>query len=216
MSNLIPYGIRYSNLHGPQVAAELMSSLDLEGHNPLDCAAEAGNVNVIEFLIRRGLNPLRLDHMHRSGLYWAVKANKPETARFLVLCGCDPHQKDIQEVSPFMIAQSMRDWNLLEVLSLKPSAPQSLSMTSTPTAPVAENQQPYGIIQPVEQLNSVHRLYYKKRNLMKSLAVYRRNMQKFRYIAVSSMFFLLLWLLPVLFPFYTVLPAYVVAFVCLR
>ena len=64
-----------SNIHGAQVALELMSAPDNDGHTPLEWAADAGDVNVMEFFIRKGLSPYRRDATNRTALFWAVKVS---------------------------------------------------------------------------------------------------------------------------------------------
>jgi ankyrin repeat protein len=98
------------------VALELMSCLDNEAHSPLDWAADAGDVNMIEYLIRKGFNPCRVDNLNRSPLFWAVKNNRIDAARFLVKCGCDPYLKDSKQQSPFLVAKSIGSWDLIRSL----------------------------------------------------------------------------------------------------
>lgn len=127
--------IYFSTRYGMEIAREVLSIEDNEGRTPLDWAAQAGNVNVMEYLIRRGgameeaqvdeenmplprvsrelptavssnknyinssgsnrsrslLNPLRVDRMNRSALYWAVKYHRLDAVKYLLKCGCDPY-----------------------------------------------------------------------------------------------------------------------------
>jgi ankyrin repeat protein len=55
-----------SRLQGPSVALELMSCVDNEGHSPLDWAADAGDVNLIEYLIRKGNDNFLGSHLTLS------------------------------------------------------------------------------------------------------------------------------------------------------
>jgi Ankyrin repeats (3 copies) len=79
---------------------------DFEGHNALDWAASAGNVNVIEYLIRRGLHPSRVDPLGRTALHAAASAGKISAIEFLIRCGCDPNLQDKSGQSPVSIASS--------------------------------------------------------------------------------------------------------------
>lgn len=88
---------------------------DREGHNCLDWAADSGSVNLIEYLIRRGMNVFQLDNLNRGPLYWAIKSmskcaallleitqllqrftigNRVDAAKFLIKCGCDSSVPD--------------------------------------------------------------------------------------------------------------------------
>jgi len=107
------------NNYGPQVALELMAAPDNEAHCALDWAADAGSVNVLEFLMRRGLSPYRLDPQDRSALSWAVRSSRVDAARYLVKCGCDPHQPEKAEggQSPLQLAQAAGNPALVAALS---------------------------------------------------------------------------------------------------
>lgn len=71
---------------------------------------------MIEYLIRKKLDPTRLDVEGRSALHIAVKSGKVEAVRFMVKCGCDPYQADKEKTSPIDIAIDMQNRELLAVL----------------------------------------------------------------------------------------------------
>lgn len=62
---------------------------DVDGHGPLDWAAYAGEVNIIEYLLRKGADLYGADEKGRTTLYWAIKESRAEAARYLVLCVSD-------------------------------------------------------------------------------------------------------------------------------
>lgn len=193
-----------SNLHGPQITLECMSAVDAEGHNPLDWAAETGNINVMEFFIRRGLNPYKLDVVNRGCLHWAVKNNHVDAARFLVLCGCDARQKDSYNVSPLSMAITMRDKALIRVLSMRSRIPKSITEVD------------YGIIQHTDPSNNSNIMYVRRSDQMNSLAIYRKNPHSLGDVLGYALIFFILWLFPVFFPFYAVIAAYVVLYFVYR
>lgn len=102
--------------YGAHRAAQVLRAVDKEGHNALDWAADSGSINVIEYLVRRGLDPYRVDSSNRGPLFWAVKAHRLAAARFLVQCGCDPHHSDSSGVSPMQLALSKADREMLRAL----------------------------------------------------------------------------------------------------
>jgi len=106
-----------SKQHGQSAALELLACLDNEGHSALDWAADAGNVNILEYLIRKGLNPLRVDSHKRSPLFWAVKARRLRAVRFLLRCGCDPLEKDDKGQCCTRLARLLRSWDVLAELN---------------------------------------------------------------------------------------------------
>lgn len=111
-----------STKYGVYVAQEVLHSLDVEGHSALDWASDAGDVNVMEFFIRRGISPMRTDPSQRSSLFWAVKAGNVSAARYLVLCGCDPAEVDANGQSPMDVATSCNNAELVAALKVAPSS----------------------------------------------------------------------------------------------
>lgn len=94
-----------------------LHACDSDGHNCLDWAADSGTVNLIEYLIRRGMNPQRLDSCGRGPLFWAVKSHRTDAVRFLLRCGCDPHATDSSGISPYSTAKERRDSDLLYLIA---------------------------------------------------------------------------------------------------
>eukprot|EP01034_Spumella_vulgaris_P021517 gene21517-27552_t len=70
-----------SNKHGSGAALVLLSQADVEDHTPLDWAADTGDVNQIEFLLRKGLDLHRVDVEGRGALFWAVRSGRVEATR---------------------------------------------------------------------------------------------------------------------------------------
>eukprot|EP01031_Cornospumella_fuschlensis_P026343 gene26343-31822_t len=91
-------------MYSSQVCMEYLCTLDNEGHSALDYAADQGNVNMLEFCIRKGMNVYRLDTLNRSCLYWAVKNGQYDATRLLINLGLDCGQKDMQDTSPLELA----------------------------------------------------------------------------------------------------------------
>jgi hypothetical protein len=85
----------------------------------LDWAADAGEVNIIEYLIRRNINPLRTNYNGRTALHIAAKYNRLEAARFLVKCGCDPFQLSRDNESPMSIAAASNNREIIDAMSWK-------------------------------------------------------------------------------------------------
>jgi hypothetical protein len=71
---------------------------------------------MMEYLIRKNLDPTRIDGDGRSALHIAVKSDKIDAVRFLVKCGCDPYQLDKEKTSPVAIAVDMQNRELVAVM----------------------------------------------------------------------------------------------------
>jgi ankyrin repeat protein len=175
-------------MHGTQVALELMSALDNEAHSPLDWAADSGDVNVIEFFIRKGLNPYRADNLNRTPLYWAVKANRVEAARFLVLCGCDPLMVDTLNQSPMSIAKSNGFEEMVSVLSIEAPLVVNMGEASKSIQCLDPSKMPI--------------LSTKSGSQVRSHAIYQHNVSNGATAVGYFMLVIILWLSTVFLPFY--------------
>jgi ankyrin repeat protein len=68
-----------------------LQECDHEKMRPIDWAARSGSVNILEYLIRMGLDIYNNNDSGKSVLYYAVKEDRYEAARFLLKCGCSPY-----------------------------------------------------------------------------------------------------------------------------
>lgn len=93
-----------------QAATTLLTQADLEGLSPVHRAAQAGSVNLLEFLIRHGALVDESSSASKSPLLLAVESGRVEAAKFLVQqCGCDPNHVSCEESgagrSPVQVAR---------------------------------------------------------------------------------------------------------------
>lgn len=167
-----------------------MCTLDNEAHSALDWAADYGDVNVLEFFVRKGLNPFRVDGMGRTALYWAVKSNRYEAARFLMMCGCDPRQKDYKEQTPLQLAQRN---GFREVYRLLKNGPGTL-----------HKELPDTIINSIHCIDpaSTPKLYQLIHSEKRSHAVYLHRNSSVAYALAYACFFATIIFLTAFIPFY--------------
>ena len=105
--------------YGPQVTFELLSTIDRDGKSVLHWAADLGDVNMTEYLIRRGLDPNNTDSYGRSALHAAVKNGRVDATRFLVRCGCYPLKPDLNKETAKAIAYASRNADLIAAVNVK-------------------------------------------------------------------------------------------------
>lgn len=86
--------------------------------NILYCAL--GDVNVIEYLLRRGCTVNALDNDGRGPLHWAVLNNRQHAVRFLIQNGCNALQVDNHGASPMSIARLSGNIFLIRAVSTSP------------------------------------------------------------------------------------------------
>lgn len=191
-------------MHGTQVALELMCTLDNEAHSALDWAADYGDVNVVEFFVRKGLNPYRVDGMNRTALYWAVKSNRIDAARFLMMCGCDPLQKDLKDQTPLILAKKLGFIELYRMLRAGRSR--------------YRREIPENIVTSIHCIDpsSTPKLYSLISNEKRSHCIYPRNNSRLSYIVVFTSITLAIWILAALIPFYAWMALMAVFIYCYR
>lgn len=103
-------------MYGREKALELLKAKDVEFHGVFDWAADSGDINTMEWLLRKGINPQEHDDLGRGALYWATKSRQVNAVRLLVFaCGCDPHTTNtVDGTSPLSMANKFGDAELLD------------------------------------------------------------------------------------------------------
>lgn len=108
-----------SDKYGYERASQLLVASDVSDNNALDWAADSGEVNIIEYLIRRNINPLRTNYNGRSALHIAAKYSRLDAALFLVKCGCDPFQQSRDNESPMSVAVASNNREIIAAMGWK-------------------------------------------------------------------------------------------------
>lgn len=88
---------------------------DLDGHSAMHWAAFIGDVNLIEYLIRKDLDPLNTDRIGRNALHMAAVGGKLDAFIFLVKCGCSMLLEDSQGRTPVCLAAAAGFTNIVSV-----------------------------------------------------------------------------------------------------
>lgn len=102
--------------YGSKRVADHLVAVDNDCHNVLDWAAHGGDCNILEFLLRNDVDLFSCDPHRRSALFWATKARKMFAVRFLVLGGLKPFDVDDEGISPYLIAKSYRDKEMMSLM----------------------------------------------------------------------------------------------------
>lgn len=105
-----------STRYGQNVAMTMLRKKDIEHHGVMEWGANSCNVQLLEYLIRNGIDPSDKDLFGRDSLYWAVKSGDPATVNFLVKFGLDPRMVDKNGVTPLTIALERNDYAIIRAL----------------------------------------------------------------------------------------------------
>jgi ankyrin repeat protein len=91
-----------SDTVGAEKAKEMLHAVDKDGNGLIEYAADAGDVNITEYLVRKGLNPFRVHpDTGSTPLHLAVAHHRMELMSFLLHCGANPHIADKKGVTAF-------------------------------------------------------------------------------------------------------------------
>ena len=105
--------LHHSVKFGPLRTFDLLCLEDSDGHSAMHWAAFIGDVNLIEYLIRRSLDPLKMDRIGRDALHMAAVGGKLDAFIFLVKCGCSMQLEDSQGKTPVYLAAAAGFTNIV-------------------------------------------------------------------------------------------------------
>ena len=105
--------MHFSVKFGPLRTFDLLCLEDSDGHSAMHWAAFIGDVNLIEYLIRRSLDPLKMDRIGRDALHMAAVGGKLDAFIFLVKCGCSMQLEDSQGKTPVYLAAAAGFTNIV-------------------------------------------------------------------------------------------------------
>jgi hypothetical protein len=191
-ARLLMINIVLSNKHGSGAALVLLSQADVEDHTPLDWAADTGDVNQIEFLLRKGLDLHRVDVEGRGALFWAVRSGRVEATRFLVRCGCDPHCIDRAGESPYSLGRKSNNSELISALN-------TVSFNASNGFPSIETDIHKPVVVPTWLAGG-----YKSEasGPARSLAIYRHHPSRLSHVLIYGTVVFIIWMLSLVIPFY--------------
>ncbi len=85
-------------------------------------AADSGDVNIIEYLIRKNLDPTIPDSIGTTPLHVSAEKGNFDAVIFLIKCGCDPYLKDRNGETAISLARKSIDSNLLLAIKVESRA----------------------------------------------------------------------------------------------
>lgn len=197
--------VHVSKTYGEDKAMDMLESKDNDGHGVIEWSANSHNVQLIEYLIRRGIDPGEKDAMGRDSLHWAVKSGDPSTVKFLVMFGLDPRMEDVTGKSPLLVAiehknnavirsliGDFKDRMYLRIKMLLSTIPNNCCKTTEILFTDIENK---------KTNTELWRKCYTKD--MKSHAIYNHNYVRLNYLVLFTGVFSLFWFLSICFTLFT-------------
>mmetsp|Transcript_8952 Transcript_8952/g.13456 ORF Transcript_8952/g.13456 Transcript_8952/m.13456 type:complete len:728 (-) Transcript_8952:148-2331(-) len=184
--------------HGPNEVFELVSARDNNGMGALEWAAESGDLNALEFLIRQcGLNPFRpVESTGQTPLHIAISRHRIDVALFLLDMGADPHHKDTQGLSPLNLPAIRQDRELRWALQCHPAVSGRCCQSSPRTTSA----------QDIEASVSPPAVWREENGRKRSFAVRRTCETRVLYVALYAVVVFGIWLLATVIPFYGWIP----------
>jgi hypothetical protein len=114
----------------------LITSRDSNDWSALEWAIEAGDVNCVEYLIRKGLNPYKISIHGQNALHIALSRHRIEVALFLLDVGCDAFAKDKDGISPVDFHSLHQDSELRNAFYNHPKVAKSWKYVLTCRSPI--------------------------------------------------------------------------------
>ena len=189
-----------SELCDRDVAMKMLRHKDIDCHGVLEWGAYSGNVQLIEYLIRKGIDPRVQDNMGRDALYWAIKSGDAFAAKFLVMFGLDPGMQDKEGQSPLSIALENKNDALIRALigDVKTrlfNQIKSIFISKLNGYEVTDIE--------CQDADELWKKCYTKD--MKSHAIYNHKYVRINYLLFFTLFFSTFWFLAICFTFYSFL-----------
>ena len=164
----------------------------------IDWAADSGDVNVIEYLVRRGVDPLcSSSGKQRSLLALAVQSKRLHASIFLLASGCNPHAKDRADgLSAYDIAKAK---GFTEILPYIDQFSERFWHTRS-------QKRGFSCYTEIDEFgyseNVINPNHSRSSGRFRSHAVYRHNTPRISYSIFHSGLVFVAWLLTLCMPFY--------------
>jgi hypothetical protein len=183
--------------HGADAVFQLLSGRDNDGWGCLEWAVESGEVNTVEYLIRKGLNPFKVvPSTGQTLLHIAISRHRLDVAIFLLDLGCDPHLKDNSGVSSANHHALGQDRAMRWELNQHPSLSHFRSFYGFPRKTIADLESGIEIPPTWDILNGQK----------KSFAIKRLCPTRLSYLLAYALVTLGCWVLSAVIPFYGWVP----------
>ena len=108
--------------YGLQRTYDLLYAEDGNGHNAMYWAAHSGDVNIIEYLIRRNLDPTLPDAVGTTPLHVSADKGNFDAIIFFIKCGCNPFLRDRNGETAVSLARKSVDSSMLSAIKVESRA----------------------------------------------------------------------------------------------
>lgn len=191
---MVMYSRCVRSLHGEEKVKSLFQQINSDGYGPIEFACQSGDVNCVEFCIRRGLNPFKMNtKTQETCLHIAIKSHRIEVTRFLLDIGCDLTIKDQSGYTPLTLPQLTQDGSLYKMVF----SHSAVSLSGCGLCLISQNERTLldntGSIKTVDQ----H---------MNSYAIYRNNPSRFDYCFIYAIVVFFTLVLSITIPFWIWIP----------
>jgi len=197
---LLNYLYEYiSKKYDENVAMKMLRKKDIEQHGTMEWSVNSCNVQLMEYLIRKGIDPSDKDLLGRDSLYWAVKSGDPSAVKFLIKFGLDPRMKDKNGMSPLSVALQNKDYTIVRALlgdwKLRILYNLKVIFGINKRRHVDQNADE-------ESNNSVELLKRCYSSDLKSNAIYNHKYIRINYLIFFTLLFSAFWFISISFTFY--------------
>lgn len=195
------------NNHGTEQLINLLHARDINGWGCLEWAIESGELNTVEYLIKKGLNPHHIvQKTNENALHIAISNHRIDIASYLLDIGCDFTVKDQYGLTPLQNPALGDDSELKNTIlnhervkkcfcCLQPK-PNITNQKNSPTTS-SDLETGLEIIPTYKEL---------KDGTKRSYAIKRTSPTRLLYLLIYAFTTTGLWLLSMVVPFYAYIP----------
>jgi ankyrin repeat protein len=170
-----------------------------DGYGPLEWAAESGDVNCVEYCIRRGLNPYHINTVTgETLLHLSVKSYRLDVVKYLLDIGCDHTVKDKYGIDIMMLPSVKQDLELHNII-MNFIKTKKCKICQTPNK--SNNKNAVG-----DGIHAQLTYYTDSNNVKKSHAIYKVNESNFLHFLIYSFLTFGIFLLAIVTTFWIWIP----------
>jgi hypothetical protein len=189
--------------HGVEEVHRLLHARDINGWSALEWSVEAGDINTVEYLMKKGLNPSHLiTQTQHNCLHLSILHHRVDVACFLLDVGVDHTAKDSEGRTPLQLHALTQDSELKDAIL---NHPRVRSCCPRVCCQGGGGSQP-ALTHDVESGLEVVAAYRVEKNGTRSYAINRISPTRLSYLMIYASATFGLWLLSIVVPFYAYFP----------
>jgi hypothetical protein len=188
--------------YGVEAVHHLLHARDINGWSAIEWSVEAGDINTVEYLMKKGLNPSHLiEQTQQNCLHLAILHHRIDVACFLLDVGVDHTARDASGKTPLQQHPLTQDSELKHAIMSHPRlhACQCCCRQGSAQGPVLSHDLESGGLEVVTAFRV-------EKDGTRSYAINRLSPTRLSYLMIYALVTFGVWLLSIVVPFYAYIP----------